>query len=236
MVDHVESSGVSWRKVPKGYLQGCTEGGLLRSGVAGLQQKFWIWLFCQKRSAVEGEISYNSCALSFFSMSVTMKKTLQTGEECVKLLRPHHFSLLQESAAPGPALSTRTPATLASRVVRQRRPCWYSNASVTLMTWILPRSKTICQALTQKIQILLWKLLCSLIGTMRSIRKMQTFVQPVNNGLLQQSFLFPPKNLTIFCSCVNNGSRPDYLTLSSWQVVMMHVRLKICKRTDWISQ
>lgn len=66
MVDHVESSGVSWRKVPKGYLQGCTEGGLLRSGVADLQQKFWIWLFCQKRSAVEGEISYNSCALSFF--------------------------------------------------------------------------------------------------------------------------------------------------------------------------
>ena len=49
MVDHVESSGISWRKVPQGYLQSCTEGGLLRSGVAGLQQKFWIWLFFPKK-------------------------------------------------------------------------------------------------------------------------------------------------------------------------------------------
>lgn len=109
--------------------------------------------------------------------------------------RTLHSLLLPKSAAPGPVLSIWTPATLASQVVRQQQPCCYSNMSVTVMKWILPRRKTICQALTQEVEVLLWRLVFKLIGTMRSIRKCQTFVLPdsYNSDITVYFFL---KNLT----------------------------------------
>lgn len=156
------------------------------------------------------------------------------------MLQSHHFSLLHKSAAPGPILSNWTPATLAFQVVRQQPPCSYSNTSVSIMKWILPRWKTICQALTQKVQILLWRLVSNLIGAMRSVGKCQTFVLPVADGLLclryQLTFCLKNKDFTVFWSHINSRSWPDYITLFPWQVVMMHMSQKTCKRTDWISQ
>lgn len=145
---------------------------------------------------------------------VTMKGAITTWEECVKLLHSHYFFLLPKSAAPGPALSIRTPATLAARVVTQHQPCWYSNTSVTVMKWILPKRKTICQTLTQKVQILLWRSVYSVIGTMRSIRKWQTFVLLFCNRLLWLTVVyFFLRNRTLLSwSHISCCLWPDYVT------------------------
>lgn len=140
--------------------------------------------FAITRSQIPVENDYGSHYLcQSLYIPVTVKEAVRL-KKSVKLLQSHHFLLLSKSAAPEPILSIWTPATLAPQVVRQQQPCWYSNMSVTVMKWVLPRRKTICQALTQKVQILLWWLVYNLIGTMRSIRKCQTFVPQVITPLL----------------------------------------------------